>query len=70
MIVLIIYLIGYIIAYIICRKVDRGTTTIEQTWKDVINRLGISLFSWLIVIVFVLVYIYILIEDSKPPKWL
>jgi RsiW-degrading membrane proteinase PrsW (M82 family) len=67
---LIIYLIGFIITYIIC-KITRNQSK-ENTWKDVFITFLISLFSWVGVIIIIIIYLvwYINKNCKNPPKWL
>lgn len=66
-IAIIVYVIGYIVAYCIKKWDDNG----ENTWTDIILRFGVALFSWLLVLGFLLAIIPDLpIWRRKGPKWL
>lgn len=58
-----IYLIGYIISYIIIKIYIREKE--DDTWKDVILTLTMSILSWIFVIIYLL---YAIIKYCKPPK--
>ena len=62
MIYLIIYLIGIVLAYIGIR-IEAGKA---KEWDDVLIRLVFSLFSYLMLIILILISNKI----PKPPKWL
>ena len=57
----IVYLIGFILAFIITRRNDNDAD--RQTWFAVFAASICALFSWIIVIGYI-------IEHAKPPKWL
>lgn len=70
MIYIIIYLIGYVLAYYILKSPLE-----EQDWEDVIVRAFVAVFSWGIVLLFILDLLVVLIgalceKLPKPPKWL
>lgn len=70
MIYIIIYLIGYVLAYYILKSPLE-----EQDWDDVITRAFAAIFSWVIILLFVLALLIVLIgalceKFPKPPKWL
>jgi ABC-type multidrug transport system permease subunit len=65
-IICLIYGLGVIISYILYR-LNEGSA---DTWKDVVVRVLISLFSLVFVVFFILLLIKDYLEDKKPPKWL
>lgn len=69
---MIVYIIGVILAWIILKLTD---TPVKSRISDIVIRLLISLFSWIIVIAFILwVLIYIIFSakfwNKNGPKWL
>lgn len=68
----IIYLIGCFLTYIFC-KIARGSENNE--WDDVFLSFFLSIFSWAMFGIFLIVFICFAIMDSKnwkikPPFWL
>lgn len=57
---IIIYIIGFIISYYLARKQDN----FKETWQDIITCIIMGLIlNWIWVII-------IILENTKPPKWL
>lgn len=82
MIILIIYLIGVIIAYMITRWANRKYHNCTKnpckdkfcdrhyTWKIVFSNFLMGLFSWIGVIIFLVIQITYNMETKEPPKFL
>ena len=67
--ILIVYLIGYVLAYFMKRK-EEG---VPDSWEEVANRAGLSIFSWIAVIIYLLGMLYSYLSrliGNRPPRWL
>lgn len=68
---LIIYVAGFIVTYIVHRLTD---VTEDRTWDDVTHTFLISLFSWIIPVIFLIFctcsWLHATLKIRKPPKWL
>ena len=67
---LIIYLIGFVICYYIFRKDERKNSGENYDWKSVLEIFGLSLFSFMALLILLTHYISHYFENSKPPKFL
>lgn len=61
-----LYITGFILAYFLCKKIRNKVGF--NGWDDVVFSFGISMFSYLGVIVIVILFLFE--SDSKPPKWM
>lgn len=68
MIELIIYLVGVIIAYIMFKKIVRSRYSSD--WEDVGWNIFFSLFSYIMVVMMIIEYIFRKLNEKEPPKWL
>ena len=68
MIGLIIYLTGVIISYIMFKKIVRSRY--NSDWEDVGWNIFFSLFSYIMVIMMIIEYIFRKLNEKEPPKWL
>lgn len=77
---ILIYLIGFILTYSMFRKNDRQIyihsfgNDEKYSWENVKNNLFVSLFSWIVILLFLIWHIYEFFikikNNTKPPKWL
>lgn len=63
-----IYTIGCIVAYIILKRSLFYEE--DNDWIDIISRALLSITSWFIVLMIILLIIIEKLPNSKPPKWL
>lgn len=72
MILIIIYLSGVLVSYVYL-KVMRNKHNANE-WKDVVQTFIVSVFSWIAIMLIVIVAIRVIIgkklENKKPPWWL
>jgi hypothetical protein len=87
LIILGLYILGYIIAYYSIKFINyldckRDKVEFEYDWEDVMYGGKISIGSWLVILMIIIVYPIVVFEEkygkkiknyfktSKPPKWL
>lgn len=67
---LVIYLIGYILSYLIGRIFIRKIMGDDYNWECVLRVASSSLGSYISVVILIILYFIIELEDKKPPRWL
>lgn len=67
---MIVYLVGFLCTYILCKFIRHRQK--ENEWSDVGATFVISLFSWLslIILLIMVMIVYMNKSNFKPPKWL
>ena len=68
-----IYAIGYLVAYVLMKMADVFDTDSTNEWRDVFVRLTLSLLSWLLILIAIVLLIIDFLRSirwPKPPKWL
>lgn len=70
MIVLIAWMTGFLVSYVLVRNIARKSDGFHYDWGSVAVVFGMSLLSWIAILIVITVSIISKINRSKPPRWL
>ncbi len=66
----IIYLLGFLIAYFIPKILPNYPRGKQQSWSDIRLRLFVAVFSWVGVLIYLIIFIRVSLKNPEPPRWL